>query len=508
MTLDASGTRAQIRPVDRKREVAKRRWEQPWHVPMSILVLICLVPSVHATVYEVGPSQPYAAIGDVPWESLVAGDTVRIHWRANAYHEKWVICRQGTAQAPITVTGVPSPSGNLPVIDGDNATTRSELDFWNEGRGVIKIGGANTPPDTIPSYIAIENLEIRNGRPPSTFTGCYGPSSYTNNCAAIYIEKGEHITLRNCALKNCGNGLFSSFASSDVLVEGCLISENGIEGSGLEHNVYTESAGIVFQYNHLAPLRPNCGGNNLKDRSAGTVIRYNYIEGGNRQLDLVDSDYEDIYDLTSYSTTYVYGNVLVEYDGTDNSQICHYGGDSEYTYQYRKGTLHFYNNTVVSYRTGNTTLLRLSTNAETCDCRNNILYTDAGEGFLAMLDDTGTVGFENNWFTEGWVSSHSGPPSGTLNNLGRNIEGLDPGFVDLAAEDFELVESSPCVGRVCGLNPSLGPEFQVAREYVLHQEGRDRTVQPPQDLGAYEYRDPNAPEDGLGADPSAWQLYR
>ena len=61
-------------------------------------------------------------------------------------------------------------------------------------------------------------------------------------------------------------------------------------GSIYEHNAYTEALGIVYQFNHFGPLCASCLGNNLKDRSAGTVVRYNWIEGGNRQLDLVESD--------------------------------------------------------------------------------------------------------------------------------------------------------------------------------------------------------------------------
>ncbi|WP_419641612.1 hypothetical protein, partial [Thiolapillus sp.] len=63
----------------------------------------------------------------------------------------------------------------------------------------------------------------------------------------------------------------------------------------------------------------------------------------------------------------MYGNVLIEPDGAGNSQMVHYGGDSGDSGDsgnesiYRKGTLYFYHNTVVSTRDGNTTLVRLST---------------------------------------------------------------------------------------------------------------------------------------------------
>ncbi len=37
-----------------------------------------------ATIYEVGPGKAYANIGDVPWESLEAGDTVLDHDQRHA----------------------------------------------------------------------------------------------------------------------------------------------------------------------------------------------------------------------------------------------------------------------------------------------------------------------------------------------------------------------------------------------------------------------------------------
>src|SRR5689334_11793680 len=123
---------------------------------VSVLALAA-VHSAMAMTYSVGPSKPYATPSDVPWESLAPGDSVKIFWRATPYLDKWVICRVGTQTQPIVVSGVPNGS-LLPVIDGNNAVTRSALNFWSEQRGVIKVGGANTPADTQPAWIVIENL--------------------------------------------------------------------------------------------------------------------------------------------------------------------------------------------------------------------------------------------------------------------------------------------------------------------------------------------------------------
>ncbi len=127
-----------------------------------------------AEIYDVGPARAYSAIRDVPWETLAAGDSVRIHWRPKPYHEKWVICVRGTADLPVTVSGILGLEGQRPVIDGRNAVTRSKLDYWNEPRGIVKISGANVPSDVMPAYITIENLEIRPGRSPYVYTGREG----------------------------------------------------------------------------------------------------------------------------------------------------------------------------------------------------------------------------------------------------------------------------------------------------------------------------------------------
>jgi len=394
------------------------------------LLIPWLSPSGHAATYGVGPGHPLATPSDVPWESLVAGDTVRIHWRETPYASKWVINVAGTPAAPVVVRGVPGPDGRLPVIDGNGATTRLALDYWSEQRGVIKVGGSSIPQNAQASHIVIENLELRGARPPHGFMDDSGsPQSYPNNGAAIFVESGDHVTIRDCVLHDCGNGLFVAASSSNVVIEGNHLYDNGNVGSIYEHNSYTAAAGITFQYNRYGPLRAGCLGNNLKDRSAGTVIRYNWIEDGNRQLDLVDA--EDSLGLQQdprYRSTFVYGNVLIEPDGAGNRQIIHYGGDSGNLAAYRKGTLHLHHNTIISTRVGRTTLLRLSTNHEPADCRNNILLvTDTGNQ-LELIADAGRLNLDRNWLKPGWVDSFAAGYTGTVNGGATSITGNDPGY--------------------------------------------------------------------------------
>ena len=437
--------------------------------------------SASARTLNVSPTSEFQNISDIPWEILAPDDTIQIHARSKPYHEKWVICRQGTPDQPIVIRGIPDSAGNLPIINGQNAITRSQLNYWNEPRGIIKIGGANRPANAMPSHIVIENLDIRSGRPPYTFTGRDGITKYANNSAAIFIEKGEHITIRNCILSDCGNGFFAARKSSNILIEKCYIHTNGMENRIYEHNNYTEAKGIIFQFNRFGPLRKDCLGNNLKDRSAGTVIRYNWIEDGNRQLDLVDSGHSELINNPAYRSTHVYGNILIESDGQGNSQIVHYGGDSRNTDRYHKGILYFYNNTVISTRTSNTTLLRLSTNDETCILQNNILYTTAPGDHLALINSAGILHFKHNWIKHDWIPTHD-TLAGAIHDQGHNITGGNPGFINIGSQNFELIPTSVCI-NIGVDNPADHPLFY---EYLKHQRTRSRPNKNQIDLGAYE----------------------
>jgi hypothetical protein len=395
----------------------------------------------HATTYLVGPNQALPKISDVPWERLEAGDEVRIHWQAEPYHEKWVICGEGQPESPIRVSGIPNAAGQLPVIDGRDAVCRPELDFWNEDRGIIKIGGTSHAPGVTPGHIVIENLVVRGARPPYEFLDKTGTVPYRPDAAGIYVESGEGITLRNCVLEDSGNGLFAN--GKDVLVEYCSIRENGIESRFTEHNSYTAAEGITFQFNEFGPLRQGCLGNNLKDRSACLVVRYNVLIGGSRQLDLVDAEDQNgkLVSATGYRETFVYGNILVERARDVGNEIVHYGGDSENDDWYRKGTLFFFHNTVASFRPDVTTLLRLSSNAESARVFNNVFWSGDPRGRLALSSGVGRFELQNNWISRGWVKTSRWLFLGGLVADG-NLVGTEPGFVAPGALDFRLSAGS------------------------------------------------------------------
>ncbi|MCA8912682.1 MAG: fibronectin type III domain-containing protein [Planctomycetes bacterium] len=470
-----------------------------------LLLLLLTAAPLSAATYDVGPGHTYTNIGDVPWESIGAGDIVEIYWRSTPYAEKFVICAQGTAANPIIVRGIPNGSTNaLPIITGQNATTRTQLDYWGDNRGVIKIGGASVPSDTMPQYITIEYLDVRSAHQNYTYTDDAGASgvSYAGNAAAIYVEKGKHLTIQHCEIHDSGNGLFIGpgggvgGSGNPNLTEDCYVGynyihDNGNSGSAFEHNSYCESSGITYEFNHYGPTKSGAGGNNLKDRSANCVVRYNWIEAGNRQLDLVEADGSGIETISGYDTTYVYGNILIEPDGAGNSQIIHYGGDNGNSAKYRKGTLYLYNNTIYSTRSGNTTLVRLSTNSETCDCRNNIIFVSANASNLGLIDDTGVLNYRNCFFKGTPTPSHSGAGmQGTVNDQGGNVTGSDPGWTSVGSQDFTLTSTAAC--RDTGTTLAGGVP-NVTLEYLKHQLQQTRPSDATFDIGAYEYDNGGSP---------------
>ena len=187
---------------------------------LSVCVALALAGGLNAATYEVGPGKTYTSIGAVPLGVPATGrqraDLLAIHTVQGKMGDR----PAGHRRSPITVRGVAGPAGQLPVIDGNGATTRTALNYWNEVRGLLKIGGSNVPPDTTPQYLVIENLEFRSARPPYTFTAANGSTqSYVNNAASIYVEKGQHITIRNCILDDSGNGLFIG-SPADAAVAG------------------------------------------------------------------------------------------------------------------------------------------------------------------------------------------------------------------------------------------------------------------------------------------------
>ncbi len=463
--------------------------------------------AVNGRSFAVGPGKRYAGLGDVPFESLAAGDTVQVFWRPEPYREKLMVAGQGTAAQPIRICGVPGPGGQLPVIDGKDATTRKQLDFPYDGhqaRGVVIIGHPHERPwAETPSHILFEGFEVRNGSPPHSFTDRAGKRlPYSKIAAGIFVERADHVTIRGCTITENNNGLFTASGDDavtltrDVLVEANHIFANGSPDEYYEHNVYNEASGVIYQFNRFGS--PRAGkegvlGANIKDRSAGVVIRYNWIEDGSHVLDLVDAQEASPLTRTmpSFHVTYVYGNVIIRARKSGGGSIVHYGGDSDVFKNYRKGTLFFYNNTVIVKNDEHpdwerTAIFELSTNDETLDSRNNVYFSTIAPsrrrpvGMLGERDDvtSGVARFAGDWVRDGWgptdlVSGARTQVRARVTGLEGATRGEDPEF-RAGPDDYRL----PPAGKPVALRPDIPEAMLPVAQYVPHQQGRARAAAP------------------------------
>lgn len=489
------------------------------------------------TDYPVGPGQALAAIGDVPWANLVAGDSVRIFWRDEPYHEKFLIQGVGTEDAPIVVCGVAGPDGQLPVIDGEDATASPDMGYstvQGQGRGLIHVSfGEDDEYGDKPQYVVIQGLHIRNAFYKYGYTGSDGVMvPYLENAAGIFIERGEHITVRGVELESNGNGLFVASGddeesrSRNIVLEQSYVHGNGTPevGPDQRHNIYTEADGIVFQYNEIGPLAQGAMGAALKDRSAGTVVRYNRISGGSRSLDLVDAEDSSTLALADpdYRTTLVYGNVIINdaaTNGTDLSNMIHYGGDSGLPEAYRKGVMYFVHNTVVvradqvdaaGFGRYQISLFDLDTNDETAVVANNAFFVrsvtpGATPTELDWGRSAGTIDLGVNWASPAVADwRYPDDTTGTVNGSDNVLsnEANDPGFVDESGGNLIPAEGSPLVDAA-GATPdafnALG--LNVTEEYAGDGTIRARPDDEAPDLGAFESE--GAPQTAPSTGPSA-----
>src|SRR5690554_5547525 len=427
---------------------------------------------VESKIYEVGPGKQFTSLHQVPWGILMPGDSVLIYWREDSYKEKFALSRMGTVEAPIVISGVPGPEGQLPVIDGNGATIVSQYSFYNDNRCVIKVGGARFVGSQAQGGVGnmvIENLEVRSAHENYTYFDRGTEKAYLKNASSIYVEYGENIIIRNNVFTDCGNGLFTASGSKNITVEGNYLYDNGVVNSIYEHGVYMSGDGLLFQFNYFGPLKDNHStiGNNIKTRGANEVYRYNFITGGNRAFDLVDGS--EFAGMPSYNKTHIYGNIIIDTGQSTNSAMIHYGGDSGDTSIYRKGTLYFYNNTVLNVRPQslNQYIFQIENKNQEVIAYNNIFYFSSNNAYLRSGGrNNGVFELMNNWLVLNWkVGIDALETAYTEITAEQTVLGQQLGFVNMNEGDFRLTASSECIDAGTALPAELAGVHDVLYQY-------------------------------------------
>ena len=497
--------------------------------------------------YPVGPGQHFTALSEVPWTTLGPGDTVRIHWRREPYRTKILISGRGSPDQPIRICGVANEEGKLPVISGRDASTPQEINQLDnyfssdhdnfQGLGLVILSGNY---DEKPANIVIEGLHLQHARDEYRFTNSREEKrAYGKGAACIRIQAADNVVIRNNEIDHCGNGIFTmsqtyneAALTRNLLIEGNHLHDNGQPGSYLEHNLYIQAIGVTYQFNRFGPNTPGAEGVNLKDRSAGTVIRYNWFEGGTRVMDLVEVEdsapwfIEQAYleslggstpDLqrlaevrateARYRNTYVYGN-LIRHIGSiaPASNLIHYGYDNDPELA-RKGTLFFYHNTLMLLNDRDDSWrIRLfdvypydeeagTPAAEQVEAFNNIIYlaaetSGAAPSYFCFGRSSGHIHLGSNWVSAGWNSAEA-----LAECYGDDIEPIITGIENVADTsgsplplDLEtlLPLNVPALHQLQPVPASIHRVHPVKYQYVHHQRGELRPLL--DTLGALEPR--------------------
>jgi hypothetical protein len=349
-------------------------------------------PSALGSVYEVGPTQAFKSLAAVPFPTMTAGSTVRLHnedttgLHPTEYHEYVQISQAGAADQPLRLCGVPDSAGNLPVIDGANATGRSDDSANVAGLGLVTLHNPSNqgfwPNYSAAAYVVVEGIQLRNAKTGGSFVRPDGSQGqWSDSSAAIRINQGQNTVFVGNDINGNSNGVLSAFNASsawgssdvNVLWEGNHIHNNGVAGSSASHQMDLQAWGEIVQFNRLDGYVSGGLGANIKSRGIQNIIRYNYLgDGPARQIDLVDvqnatammsfegflsggassvhaSYPQDNYpadriaaEQEAWNSHFVYGNI---YQNSLSAAPIHFGEELSGGEAARKGSLYWYNNT-------------------------------------------------------------------------------------------------------------------------------------------------------------------
>ncbi len=353
--------------------------------------------------------------------------------------------RVGPGRDFATVRAAAQACGDGDVIEIDSGIYRQDVVTWNRRDLTVRGVGPTRPhlrADGV--HEAGKGIWIVNG---ANFTvegvEFSGASVPDQNGAAIRIDGGAGLTVRDCYIHDNENGILAGEnGSSDIIVENSEFSQNGY-GDGYTHNMYigkVRSFSLIASYAHHAKI-----GHNVKSRAEKNYILYNRIMDENTGT----SSY--VIDLPNGGESYIIGNNIQQGVNTENSTIISYGAEGLIS---RINELYVINNTCINDRGD-----------------GQFIYTRAGA----------TVSVLNNIFSGGGTVL-SGPGS-----LSNNIVTDNAGLVDRGGFDYQLTDSSPAINA--GTEPGVANGFSLrpTEQYVHKAQTSGRPVAGALDVGAYEY---------------------
>lgn len=319
--------------------------------------------------FRVGPGMEYTNLSDVPWRELLPGDIVFVYHRDTPYAEpiqlQWA---RGDQNRWIRIIGVKGANGEWPELTGENAVFPANFTTQTEYYGgLISVGpNATATRGWKPGYIHIHGLKVTGVRAWNSRTlpdGTVGKWSKFD--AAIYGIGMNYLTVSGCHIEDCGQ---ASFINSTHWADypwrttshnlhylfNYFYNNGNPDLEDHEHTLYHEAIGTCYEYNWFDKRYPGSTGMQIKERSAGSIYRFNVMEGGDHSMiafqDPDSNQYEnpsalDIYGRRLVDQAYMYGNLFLIRDLANNwpAGPVMWGAGKGST-NIRAGDLHFYNN--------------------------------------------------------------------------------------------------------------------------------------------------------------------
>ncbi|MHB1956983.1 MAG: hypothetical protein ACYCOU_24970, partial [Sulfobacillus sp.] len=200
------------------------------------------------------------------------------------YFEKIIVTASGTSTSPIVIEGIPNPTtGELPALDPAFATTGPNMAHTGstsqfDAYATSLLFAWNSAYTSYPEYVTFENIRLQDAKRGLTqYDGTN--TAYTTAVGwSTRLDDLSYGTLHGVQAIYCQLGIFGAdnpgLSYPNILdhltMDSNYFYQDG-EGSG-EHSSYIESRGVTYQYSWYDTTT---GGSELKDRSSGTVIRYN-----------------------------------------------------------------------------------------------------------------------------------------------------------------------------------------------------------------------------------------
>ncbi len=396
----------------------------------------------------------FAELKNAIQNQATPGTTIRVHpgtYPLVDANGRLSLNNAGTVGDPITVIGM---------MDGNQRPILEPAVGQEVNRGYFHIWPAD-------SNWVFENLEFRNLRGQNIL--------YSPNAAAAYIQ-GDNITFRNCVIHNCDQGFASTLDSDNVLIEYCEIYSCGSDlNLGYAHLMYMMSNSLTVRGCYLHDAY---GGMCFKSRSAHLVMEYNWLEN--------DGSEAFVASIASNNTSNSLwrGNVLIKRStsGGQRRILSLYDNAVEGL----SGTVTLINNTFISALSEDIYIHHVSGSAANLVLKNNI-FAGPSNTLLDWNVPYSQLSGTNNVFK----NAMNPVPTELVNNTYTDA----PGFVNLAARDLHLLDTSPCVNvgqnSPTWLNASSvwvdgTPQYEPTKLLATDSRFADATL----DAGAYEYRPP------------------